>query len=272
MSVLKIKVIGSGGIGTALLPTLSRLVNFGSVEYDFDGAEVDVIDGDIFEESNRPRQQFRDRGNKADTTVKPLEDEFPNVEFRSRPVYITEGNIELLIKEGDLVFLCVDNHATRLLLSKHCEKLENVTLLSGGNELVDGNVQVFRRIDGENYTMSLTELHPEILEPDDENPGDKEEEKEEGCIEMVESAPQLLVTNFMVAALMLEAFHHYLMDTLDYDEMFFDMKTKKFACRHASHDPVKAAKEAALKKLRMMAPVKDETETETETETEEVSA
>lgn len=255
LGILKIKVIGSGGVGTQLLPTLSRILNFGSVEYEFDGAELEVIDGDTFEESNRPRQQFKDRGNKADITVATLENDFPNVEYRSRPVYITESNIDLLIKEGDLVFSCVDNHATRKLLTKHCEGLDNVTLVSGGNELVDGNVQIFRRVDGENYTMPLdNKFHPEILEPDDENPGDNDEEKEEGCIEMQESAPQLLVTNFLVAALMLEAFHHFLMDTLDYDETFFDMKTGNFRRRYESH--AKADKDAIIdaimKKLRMM--------------------
>ena len=34
MEHLKIKVIGSGGIGTILLPTLCRVLNFGSPEYD----------------------------------------------------------------------------------------------------------------------------------------------------------------------------------------------------------------------------------------------
>lgn len=229
MSKLIVKVIGSGGIGTKLLPELCRVLNFGSPEYDFDDADVCVIDGDTFEEKNRSRQAFRERGNKAEVVVEELKKDFVNIGLTSKSVYVTEKNVAELICEDDLVLIGVDNHNVRRVISQHCRKLNNVVVISGGNELEDGNVMVMIRKDGDDFTLPLdSDKHPEIQNPDDENPGDKADEpKPEGCIEMQESAPQLSITNMMVAAHMMGAIHAHLKGVLDYDELFFDMRTGK---------------------------------------------
>jgi molybdopterin/thiamine biosynthesis adenylyltransferase len=228
---LKVKVIGVGGIGGCLLPVLCRLLNYGSSMYSFDEVDIGLIDGDQYEERNRDRQAFRDRGNKAEINLTSLEEDFPNLFFRAHPTYITEENIGMLIKDGDVVFLCVDNHKTRRLVSRYCEdELQNVVLLSGGNDLTDGSLQVFIRKDGWNQTLPLdSQFHPEIADPQDEHPDEVEER--EGCLEEQVSAPQLLVANNMAAATMLNAFHGWLTGVFSgpfrYDEAFFDLGTNK---------------------------------------------
>jgi len=213
---MQIKVIGIGGIGGALLPVLSRYLNSA-----FAGSEVILIDGDNYEDKNHDRQDFPRLGNKADVTAAQLGERFPFVYFRSQPAYVTPDNVVLLVREGDLVFLCVDNHATRKLVSDRCEELHDVTLISGGNELTDGNVQIFIRKGGANVTLPLTSsFHPEIETPTDTNPGER------GCDELVESQPQLLITNNAVAAHMLGAFYSVCVQgSSDVDEIYVDIVT-----------------------------------------------
>lgn len=237
---LSVKVIGGGGIGQQLLDPLSRVLNYGSSAYSFEDAELGLIDGDQFEERNRDRQQFRDRGNKAEVTVARLEDDFPNLIFRAHPTYIDEDNIPMLVKEHDIVFLCVDNHNTRKLVSQYCsEELQNVTIISGGNDFHDGNVMVYIRRNGVDESLPIhaakdangKRYHPEIANPEDEHPNDVEER--EGCLEEAVANPQLLIANNMAAAMMLNAFHGLLVDVfaLDgffrYDEAFFDCRSNK---------------------------------------------
>lgn len=136
---MRIKVMGIGGIGCCLLPPLVRFVNFSSEGE----TEIVLVDGDRFEEKNRERQVFSRLGNKADVTVARFGEEFPGLHLRSVSEYVTEGNVVSLIREGDVVFLCVDNHATRKLVSDRCEELSDAVLISGGNEFTDGNVQIF---------------------------------------------------------------------------------------------------------------------------------
>jgi hypothetical protein len=123
-------------------------------------------------------------------------------------------------------------------VSRFCEdELKNVVLISGGNDLEDGNVQIFVRRDGWNQTAPLDQNHPEIASPEDKHPS--EVEVREGCLEQAVTAPQLLVANNMAAALMLNAFHGLLKSGQDglgvfdkshpfrYEEVFFDVPSNK---------------------------------------------
>lgn len=211
----KIKVIGIGGIGGCLLPLLARYSNF-SLEQ----VEITLVDGDRFEEKNATRQKFESLGNKAEVVSTALQKEFLRVVFNSRPLYLTTDNIVENIRENDVIFLCVDNHATRKLVSDRCEELDNVVLFSGGNELTDGNVQIFIRKDGENITLPLTSsYHPEIQFPSDDNPA------EGSCESLAESEPQILFTNNAIAAAMLNAYFAHSEGKLRYDEVYIDIIT-----------------------------------------------
>ena len=70
-----------------------------------------------------------------------------------------------LIGEGEVVFLMVDNHASRHLVSRHASTLADLSLISGGNDYEDGNVQVYIRQGGLDLTPSLARYHPEIAAP-----------------------------------------------------------------------------------------------------------
>jgi molybdopterin/thiamine biosynthesis adenylyltransferase len=86
--------------------------------------------------------------------VARLREEFPNIHFRSKGEYLTDDNIIMAIREDDVVFMGVDNHATRKFVSDRCEELNNVVLISGGNDYKDGNVITYIRQNGCDVTKA----------------------------------------------------------------------------------------------------------------------
>ena len=212
---MKIKVIGIGGIGNCLLPVLLRFLN-----YEHPGCEVTLIDGDSYEERNRKRQKFDRPGNKAEVTTNMLKNDYDSIYLQFKPVYAKEDNIGVLIREGDIIFSCVDRHIVRKLISDRCCELDNAVLISGGNELTDGNMQINIRKEGADLTLPIANsFHSEILDPEDKNPGDL------GCDELAENKPQELITNNAIAAVMLNAFYACLVNKVDYDEVYVDILT-----------------------------------------------
>ncbi len=211
--MLEIKAIGIGGIGCALLPFLCRYL-----QYSGGKARVTLIDGDRFERANAYRQAFNRLGNKAEVKAQELAQEFENLSLRATPEFVTEENAARLIRAGEVIFLMVDNHASRKLVSDHAATLPEITLISGGNDFVDGNVQVYVRREGRNLTPSLSRYHPEIALPQDRHPATL------SCEELMAAGePQLLFTNLMVAALMLNAFYAWSRDRLTYSEVYLDI-------------------------------------------------
>jgi molybdopterin/thiamine biosynthesis adenylyltransferase len=211
--MIEIKAIGIGGIGCALLPFLCRYL-----QYSGEPARITLIDGDRFERSNAARQAFSILGNKAEVKARELAQEYEALAFRSKPEYVTEDNVARLIGEGEVVFLMVDNHASRHLVSRHASSLADLSLISGGNDYEDGNVQVYIRQKGLDLTPSLARYHPEIATPQDRNPAAM------SCEElMAAGAPQLLFANLMVASLMLNAFYALRQGRLNYSEVYLDI-------------------------------------------------
>ncbi len=222
---MTIKVIGLGGIGSHLIGPLCRYLEAASNGVSKDRHYVTLIDGDSYEAKNADRQEFQDIGNKSETTASRLKLTCRSLVFEAKPHYVTDGNIFLFVNEGDFVFLCVDNHDTRLLFSEHCKTLQNVVLISGGNEYTDGNVQIYIRKNGQDLTPPLTYLHLEIEHPKDRNPA------EMSCEELAQAGvPQLIFTNFTAAALMLSSFWMLLGSLAEktgvkYTEQCFDLTT-----------------------------------------------
>lgn len=216
MKVQQVRVVGIGGIGGCLLPVLLRFLN-----YRGEPVSVTLIDGDRFEESNANRQRFDRPGNKATVAVGMYRSEFRLLTLAATHEYVTQENVAELIVDGDIMFLCVDNHATRKLVSDHAERLRDVLVISGGNDHTDGNAQVFWRENGKNKTLPLANrFHLEIVEPVDANPG------EVNCTARAASGePQLLLANNAAATCMLNAFYAWLEGCLAYDEVYFDIRT-----------------------------------------------
>jgi len=217
----KVKIIGLGGIGTYLVEPLVRYLS-----HEYEDVQVTLVDGDSYEEKNRCRQRFGKFDNKAAVTVDDLTPKFPNVHFRAKKEYLNEDNVISLIREGDVVFACVDNHATRKLISDRCEELDDVTLISGGNEYTDGNVILYRRVDGEDVGRPPTKMFKEIANPQDTNPADLVE-REEGCQEAVVSNPQLLFTNNAIAATMCNVFYSVEQNRANYEQVYVDILTQR---------------------------------------------
>lgn len=211
---MEICIIGCGGITSCLLPPLCKFL-----EYNFENSIIYLVDGDIFEEKNKNRQNFKNLGNKAKIITE--EQNFENIIFYHYPEYLTKNNIRKIIKEKSIIFGCVDNHATRKLISKRCEELNDIIFISGGNELIDGSVQVHWKKNKEDLTLPIcNKYHPEIENPKDFNPGDKEK----SCNHKIqEGITQLVITNNIIAAIMLNVFYGFLQNIIDYDEIYVDI-------------------------------------------------
>jgi hypothetical protein len=230
---INIKIIGLGGIGSWLLPIIVKYARFTMLQNK--KITITCIDGDSYDSLNRPRQNFQNLGNKARIKCLELQDEYnryvpagyvlDKFVLDYRDDYIDEGNIAEMILNEDTVFLCVDNHKTRSIVSKHCEKLDNIILISGGNDIIAGNVQIFKKVGGIPMTADLGRFHPEIAFPQDKAPYEK------SCEEMQESLPQLIFTNNMVASLMGCAYYAVLTEQINYNnpigEAYFNIVTLK---------------------------------------------
>lgn len=213
---MDITVIGLGGVGSILIERLCRFLNFSR---DLD-AEILLVDGDEYEAKNFERQEFTRLGNKADIKAAELEVKFDRLGFDAFEEYITEENVSEVVPEGAIVFMCVDNHKTRMIVSNYCKSLNNVTLISGGNELTDGNTQLYVRRDGKDLTPDLCRYHPEIATPDDKLP------TEMSCEELSVSEPQLYFTNLGVATLMCWMFYNAIVkQSYERSEVYFDILT-----------------------------------------------
>lgn len=218
----KVKIIGLGGIGTYLVEPLCRFLS-----YQPDYAEVTLVDGDAYEEKNRERQQFERYENKALVTAEALKKKFTKIHFRHKGEYLTGDNVITNIREGDYVFLCVDNHATRKLVSDRCEELDDVVLISGGNDYTDGNVIYYVRKDGEDVTLSPTALFPEIANPKDKNPGDLTLAERQGCSREAETNPQLLFMNLAIASSMCNVYYAHEQGQAKFNQVYVDIRTQR---------------------------------------------
>jgi len=197
---MDIAIIGLGGIGSILCGRLGKFLNYSR---ELRTVNVALVDGDEYEDKNYERQEFSAIGNKAKSKSIDLKMKYPNLNVTAHEVFVNENTAADIIKEGSVVLLCVDNHKTRKIVSNYCKQLQNVTLISGGNDFIDGNVQIYVRKCGEDLTPDLCSYHPEIANPDDKLP------EEMSCEELANSSPQLYFANLGAATLMCWAFYSF---------------------------------------------------------------
>jgi molybdopterin/thiamine biosynthesis adenylyltransferase len=212
---MEISIIGLGGIGSVLVNTISRFLNSNE---NLKPITIKLVDGDDYEYKNISRQEFYNYGNKANVKKRELSNRFQDIDYLDFQMFLDENNISEIVTENSIVFVSVDNHKTRRLVSNYAKKLNNVIVISGGNELTDGNIQIFIRKGGENVTPSLTDYHPEIENPLDKSPD------EMSCEELSHAEPQLYFTNFMVAGHMCSAFYNIIeRNNYKISEVYFDI-------------------------------------------------
>lgn len=217
---MQIKIIGLGGIGSSLASFISRYLSFADLEGEI---SISLIDGDSYEEGNSNRQLFTQLGSKAENTAERLNQEFPNITHMGISEYIIPDNIEFYIEENDIILLAVDNHKTRKIISEYCTRLNNIILISGGNDLEDGNVLVQIKRDGIEITPPITYLHPEIENAEDKLP------TELSCEEQMASEPQIFFANLEAAIGMCNALRTVItiedIDKFPYSEVYFDINS-----------------------------------------------
>jgi molybdopterin/thiamine biosynthesis adenylyltransferase len=218
--LIKVKIIGLGGIGSEVCEKISKFLFYKEIP-----CQIHLIDGDSYEYKNLERQNFKHYGFKAESKKKDIIDAYGDnssiFSVYAHPLFITEENVGTMIQNNDFVFLGVDNHKSRRIVSNYCKKLDNICLISGGNEFTDGNVQIYVRKEGKDVTASLTDYHPEIISAGDKLPN------EMSCLELQNSKPQLLFANAAAALIMCWAFYNIINDELVAGEVYFDMKSMK---------------------------------------------
>ncbi len=211
----RIVLIGCGGIGSQLAGPLVRYL----ASWPEPRPPLVLVDGDAFEAGNLGRQACAvgDLGvNKAEALARVARS--AGLAVQAVPEFVSGANVGHVVREGDLVLLAVDNHPARALIDRHVATLRDATLISGGNDETDGNVQVVRRRGGWSVDGHLTEIHPEIGETDgDPVPG------ADGCQALAAERPQILATNLMVASAMLSCLWQ-LAETgsVPYSEVYLD--------------------------------------------------
>ena len=221
----RVVLIGCGGIGSQLAGPLTRYL----ASRPEPRPVLVLVDGDAFEAGNLVRQACSagDLGtNKAEALAHLARS--AGLAVSVVPEFVTGANVGHLVREGDLVLLAVDNHPARALVDRHLASLRDATLISGGNDETDGNVQLVRRRGGWSVDGHLTEVHPEIGEAHgDPSPG------ADGCLARMAERPQLLATNLMVASAMLSCLWQLLeTGSVPYSEVHLD--TAKCAMRSRS--------------------------------------
>ena len=208
----RINIIGLGGIGSYLSEFIIRYVAHSPKK----NSLISFVDGDEYETKNLNRQIFTKGGKKAKSQKEKYEDNYSEMLFQDICSYVNEHNIEDIIKDGDITFVCVDNHKTRNIISNHAKKLNNCVIISGGNEYTDGNAQMYIRKDGIDITPSLTDYHPEILNYTDRSP------EEMSCEELSKSSPQLIFANITAAIQMCWLYYNMTNDSVERSEVYFD--------------------------------------------------
>jgi hypothetical protein len=218
----RIKLIGVGGIGCVVLEYLTVYLNSLAKPL-----RLVLVDGDSFEPATVSRMSFASFGNKAQVkaaeAVQRLGQTSLTVAWRGD--YVSEDNVADIVKENDLVLMCVDNFVSRRVVSDHCQQLDNVALFSAGNDGMSlpeqrgtyGNVQVHVRQGGVDRTVPITRYHPEIAKATQGHPN------QVGCGELVKSVPQILFTNLAVGSSLLNAFLAYTLGYLEYQEVKLDI-------------------------------------------------
>ncbi|MHC4305948.1 MAG: ThiF family adenylyltransferase [Planctomycetota bacterium] len=232
---LTCRIIGLGGIGQIVAIYLTRFLCSARR-----AATVMLIDGDHFEHGNEARMLVPDYyDNKAEALQTELAGRCASAAVTVVAVgeYVSPDNIDRLVRSGpgESVLLCVDNHATRNLVGTHVCGLDDICLVSGGNDGVGpdssgtmrhgtaGNVQVYIRAGGAEKTPSLMKFHPEIADPSDQLPDDV------GCGELLASVPQILFANLCAASCMLSTWWLHACGGLDYCELVFDIRRGRTA-------------------------------------------
>jgi len=211
-------VIGAGGSGGQLIPSLARLLAY----HPNARASLTVADGDAFEEHNQTRQLCGPSQlgrNKAEAMAELCAAQ--GLDFvQACPRFLDRNGIRQQLHKLDrvLVISTVDNDATRLAVIQVLESLEQHSWLhvttgnaddSDGQQRINSSTHWHGVIDGEAVGLSPALLFPNIAEPSDVIP------KQGSCALAAPSSPQLISANALAATMALLVVQNALDGRLD---------------------------------------------------------
>jgi len=198
-------VIGAGGSGGQLIPSLARLLAYHSSA----DAKLVIADGDVFEDKNQTRQLCGPGQlgrNKADVLAEHCQSIGLSA-VRSHPEYIDAAALRRLLRRSDcpLVVSAVDNDATRKAVITVLEERERdwAHITTGNADSSDGQARISSsthwhgRWCGEPFGLNPALLFDNIANPNDAIPA------EGSCANHAPSAPQLISANALSAAMAL---------------------------------------------------------------------
>lgn len=197
---MNVYVIGCGGVGSWLIPSLTLLIG---------KKNLFLIDGDMLEQKNLNRQLFtpNDLGkNKAEALA-----------FRyGIPSYLGEwysvGKLDH--DPNDILMVCVDNDAARISALLECDRC-NCSCIISANETFSAEAYYYRP------EWKDTPVDPRVFYPDMKlERGPDPARRSAGCTgQAQEETPQLVSANFMAASL---AQHLFVLWAMEFPKMGLD--------------------------------------------------
>lgn len=176
-------IIGAGGVGSWLLPSVCMLVGH---------KNVTVFDGDTLETKNLNRQLFTldDIGsNKAEALAKKYQ-------CQSVPQYFAYGKLDNL-RRWDVLLVAADNNAARHAAWMECNE-KGCPMIVGANEVTSAEAYYYER------SLKETDRDPAVYYPElTTDTSDDPRHAAIGCTgEVQRTNRQLVSANFMAASLM----------------------------------------------------------------------
>lgn len=219
-------LIGAGGTGSHFIaPALAYLQSLhGNKGEDW---EFLIVDGDSYETKNLTRQVF-DPSLTGMNKAEALASMYAHYPVRAIPRFVGAEDLAILMEENSTVFIGVDNFSLRALVEAQALKMKNVVVINAGNEMHDGNVQLWVRAGGKNKTPRLSFCHPEIQFIS------SEDRSAMTCLQVAQlpGGEQLIIANMTAAQLMLNMLWKYHTGDWKQDnaptEIQFDLKQNAF--------------------------------------------
>jgi len=202
-------VVGAGGIGHFLAPSLARLLSAKLPNQ----TRLVIVDGDTIEDKNLERVYGTNSVGRPKAHVlagmcieatKPGSVEIASIAEYISPDTFFSSHRDWLV-DDTVIFGCVDNNRTRVYLEQLAkERLKTCCLILGGNDYYRGQSQLWLRKNGVDVTPLITDFAPELTIED--TPGNFFPDDPD-CTQEYESEPQLVLTNQTVAVTMLNMLH-----------------------------------------------------------------
>jgi len=204
----KILVVGSGALG-----------NFVGVGLAYSGfRHITFMDPDVIEMTNLNRQVlFYDAigRSKAETLAERLNSIF-NMAGKAQVSYFDKDTD---ITAYDVVFDCVDNFESRIVLSETC-KVQGKILISGGTSVDAGQIVIYNPMKNGVTPAELLGLYDIVKERSPE----AYQRERAACI--YQPDPSVIMTNQITAGFMVDTFR-MLLDGQDPGNIFYDSNNKE---------------------------------------------